>query len=151
MLKFISFHGCLVTNKSTKQPKLKELYFQWIILKDSRSSKPVPHPFENPGVFLQSRDQRSTGGKCWQMHVASVQVEFKVLSLCCCLKKASTIRNSDNRDLLSSITSGCRQLLFLWSRGMGSDYLVTVISRKIHLEGDFYKWPSHQYQNEKKG
>ena len=115
----------------THQPNSpKELYtdFQWIILKDSLYSKPVRHPFENPGVFVQSRDQRSTGGKCRQMHVASVQVEFKVLSLCCCLKKASTIRNSDNRDLLSSITSGCRQLLFLWSRGMGSDYLVTIIA-----------------------
>ena len=68
---------------------------------NSNSSKPVPHPFENPGVFVQSRDQRSTGGKCRQMHVASVQVEFTLPSLCCCRpKKASTIRNSENRDLL---------------------------------------------------
>ena len=119
--------------------------------------KPVLHPFENPGVFVQSRDQRSTGGKCRQMHVASVQVEFTFSVL---LLPQEGINNKKIREsrssckvviFLSSITSGCRQLLFLWSRGMGSDHLVTVIVAKFIWRVTFLTGPRLYITKMKKG
>ena len=46
--------------------------------------------------------------------------------------KYTNINSVDHDYMFSSITSSCRELLFLWSRGMGSDHLVNFISIAIN-------------------